>query len=66
MRILSLKSNGDISAKFRNLHLFFNPGRSFINALLFFIFNVADLELMRPAARTDAPVSIGTPLLTQK
>lgn len=36
MRILSLKSNGDISAKFRNLHLFFNPGRSFINALHFF------------------------------
>lgn len=36
MRILSLKSNGDISAKFRNLHLFFNLDRYFINALHFF------------------------------
>lgn len=35
MRILSLKSNGDINAKFRNLHLFFNLDRYFINALLF-------------------------------
>lgn len=66
MRILSLKSNGDISAKFRNLHLFFNPGRSFINALLFFIFNVADLELMHHAASTDALISIWMLRLTQK